>query len=748
MKKTILSFYILTFSISGIAQNYDLEQLKVLSQIWGETYLFHPSIIRADKNIQWEKHFVDFLPEIKRPLTSDEFIEILNSQLLSVLEDPFTVVQNYEKKHRETARFKSEKTFDYLRITETQLLNIGSLKYLDSLVSDRSSEKALVVDLRISEGLNIDRHTNTLFEYFLSMLINNEIQRCSSITREHYGWDEYNDWWFYEQRWKIAASDKQIPNSGKLLPLRSYSQELSRYLPDFNFDRFTPIERPVFFLTNNSFRSYYNSELISIQANRVNTFIINEDSGRIFPSNSNLRRYSFDDFEFILNTEYNLNHGVSNLRFELNSASLNSEHLSEIVNSNHKVNSIPYKDFSFHISAKKYLSPTDSLSKEEKILGVVKIWTIVKYFYPYPDQITGNWEKSLEKYLVLSQNTSSDKEYYMLIQEMMATLNDSHVSTFHPSILDFSEIFVAPVQFDWIEDMVIITAIDTAIKADINIGDEITAINDLTISEILIKESKKISSSNRQGLLATVINPGYFVGAPESKIKFEIKNNGKLKTVEIPRTKSIFQFMGYGDNRQASAILDDEIGYLNLAALTHKADLERELIKMNETKSLILDLRNSYPAADYKKFLQMLCQSTVITRKSEVPIITASHARICQYNESTLSPVSSFSYKNTIAVLIDKTMISRPEDIAIALKSFPNVIFVGEQTQGTDGEMTKISLPGGGETTFTGQIVKFGNGDEFQRTGIIPDIKVQRTIHGIKNSKDEILEKAIEVLNK
>lgn len=747
MKKAIITLYILTFSIVVLAQNYDFEKLRVISTIWGETYLFHPSIIRADKNIEWEKQFVEFLPKIKGDLPKDKFIDLINSDLLSVLGDPFTVVQNYELENTKTAIFESTNTFDYLRITENQLLNIGSLIYLDSLVSDRNSNRALVVDLRINKELKIDRHSNTLFEYFASMLISDEITLSSKATREHYGWDEYNDWWFYEQRWKIATNDKQISNSGKLMPLPSYSQELYSYFPNYNFNKFTPIERPIFFITNNSFRSYYNSELISLQTNRPNTFIINEDSGRIFSANSNSRRYSFEDFEFILNTAFYLNNGVTDLNFIHNSASLDLAQVIKYVNSNHP-DSIPYKDFSFNISSKKYLSNADSLSIEEKLLGVVKIWTIVKYFYPYPDQITVNWEESLERYLELSQNTSSDKEYYELIQEIMATLNDSHVSTYHPSILDFSEIFVAPVQFDWIEDKVVVTAIDSTVKADINVGDEITAINDFTINDILKKESQRISSSNRQGLLATVINPGYFIGAHESRIKFDIKSSGKEKTVEIPRTKYIFQFMGFGDNRQASTIFDNEIGYLNLAALTNTADLENELIKMQNTKSLILDLRKSYPTADYKKFLQMLCQSTVATRTSEVPVISASHAKIWQYDKNTISPVSSFSYEKPIAVLIDKTMISRPEDVAIALKSFPNVLFVGEQTQGTDGEMTKIYLPGGGETSFTGQIVKFGNGEKFQRVGIIPDIKVQRTIHGLKNNKDEILEKAIEILNK
>lgn len=114
-------------------------------------------------------------------------------------------------------------------------------------------------------------------------------------------------------------------------------------------------------------------------------------------------------------------------------------------------------------------------------------------------------------------------------------------------------------------------------------------------------------------------------------------------------------------------------------------------------------------------------------------------------NQYELIPDPSFSYNKQVAVLIDKTMISRAEDIAICLKALSNVTFIGEQTQGTDGEMTKISLPGGGETSFTGQAILFGNGDNFHSEGIKPDIQVSKSVQGIKEGKDEILEKALEI---
>ena len=71
----------------------------------------------------------------------------------------------------------------------------------------------------------------------------------------------------------------------------------------------------------------------------------------------------------------------------------------------------------------------------------------------------------------------------------MDPLNDSHVFTFHSSIFDYSKLFGVPIQFEWIEEKVIITAIDNSVDADLNIGDEIISIDGLSINEILENES-------------------------------------------------------------------------------------------------------------------------------------------------------------------------------------------------------------------------------------------------------------------
>ena len=449
MEKTVILFICLSLFSTVFAQQYNIDKLIVISTIWGESYLFHPSVIRADKNIEWEKQLVEFLPQIKDDMTKELFYKTINSGLLSKLEDPFTVVQNIDKKKTtKNSSFQSNKLFEYLKITENQLSDISYLAEINNKITDRISKKPLVVDLRIGDALILDRHTNTFFDYFASMLIDKTIPLSLSVAREHFGWDEYNDWWFYEQKWKIAYKDKQLAGNGQLKPISGYSQELQQYLPGANLKNFTSIKRPVYFLTNNSFLSYYKPLLIALKTNRAGTFVVNENSGRIHtPEFSGLISYKFDKFEFVLNPHFFINNNTTGLVYDLNNSSINSKQIIDLINSKQDSSS-ELTPISLGILPKKYTSANQNLSVEEKILGIIKVWTIVKYFYVHHDLSSINWENSLGQYLTLAQTTSTDKEYYILIQEMMAKLNDSHVSTFHPSILDFSKIFVAPVNFE------------------------------------------------------------------------------------------------------------------------------------------------------------------------------------------------------------------------------------------------------------------------------------------------------------
>ena len=56
-------------------------------------------------------------------------------------------------------------------------------------------------------------------------------------------------------------------------------------------------------------------------------------------------------------------------------------------------------------------------------------------------------------------------------------------------------------------------------------------------------------------------------------------------------------------------------------------------------------------------------------------------------------------------------------------------------------------LPGGIFSYISGIGVYYTNGEETQRKGIRIDLEVTPTIQGIKNGKDELLERAIDIIN-
>ncbi len=84
----------------------------------------------------------------------------------------------------------------------------------------------------------------------------------------------------------------------------------------------------------------------------------------------------------------------------------------------------------------------------------------------------------------------------------------------------------------------------------------------------------------------------------------------------------------------------------------------------------------------------------------------------------------------------------------MALQTAPDVIGIGSQTAGADGNVKLVNLPGGIRVYFTGLGVYYPDGRETQRIGIVPDIEIKPTIKDIAEDKDKLMEKAIDHINK
>lgn len=103
-------------------------------------------------------------------------------------------------------------------------------------------------------------------------------------------------------------------------------------------------------------------------------------------------------------------------------------------------------------------------------------------------------------------------------------------------------------------------------------------------------------------------------------------------------------------------------------------------------------------------------------------------------------------FKAKVAFLTDGRAISYAESIMGIVEHYKLGEIVGEPTAGTNGNVNPFSLPGGYTIVFTGMKVTKHDDSTHHGVGIKPTVTVHRTVAGIAAKKDEVLERALEVV--
>jgi hypothetical protein len=185
-----------------------------------------------------------------------------------------------------------------------------------------------------------------------------------------------------------------------------------------------------------------------------------------------------------------------------------------------------------------------------------------------------------------------------------------------------------------------------------------------------------------------------------------------------------------------------QIGYISPARY-HNSDLEQIKKLFSKTKGIIIDMR-CYPS-DFMPF-------------TFVPFIKTGNAAFVKFRIGDLGHPGYFintqplvnkgtgEYKGKVIVIVNEVTQSSAEYTTMAFQSAPNVKVLGGTTAGADGNVSQIVLPGHLMTMFSGLGVLYPDGTDAQRNGTRIDVKVQPTIQGIRDGKDELLEKAQDMI--
>lgn len=388
-----------------------------------------------------------------------------------------------------------------------------------------------------------------------------------------------------------------------------------------------------------------------------------------------------------------------------------------------------------------------------RLVGLFRYWNIIHYFYPYKDIIDKNWNSILSEYIPEFVETKNELEYEKVFLKLIAEVKDTHANLAGETNEISKELgtYFPPVHLRFINDQLVIDDIYESEKIDqlpVKVGDVITKINGKKISEIV---EEKIPYSPASNQATRLRNISYLIlRNTESSSNIQIKNENGLKEVELPLFKyddlDFYLLFRQSSETKSYKILEDNIGYIDLGIIKQKeiSDIKKELI---DTKGIVVDIRN-YPN-DFVVY--SLGRFLVPKRNSFVKFTTMNLNNPGEFNfdrSKKLGSNKKSAYQGKVVLLVDERTQSQAEFTAMGFQASPNTTVIGSTTAGADGNYSRIILPGGLATGISGIGVFYPDGSPTQRIGILPDIEITPSLEGIRNGKDELLEKAIEVINK
>jgi C-terminal processing protease CtpA/Prc len=387
-----------------------------------------------------------------------------------------------------------------------------------------------------------------------------------------------------------------------------------------------------------------------------------------------------------------------------------------------------------------------------KLLALYRYWNMIQYFFPYKYLMDKDWNMCLTEYIPQFINVKNELEYELSFLKIIADIKDTHanLSGGNNKIQEERGRFYPPVHVRFIENKLVADAYfneETKKTVGLEIGDVITHVNGKPVSKMLENMYGFYPASNQPTRLRNISFD--ILRSKNNTLDISIERHGKSfnKILELFEQKDISgYYTWYKKEKDVSSfkMFDNNIGYVTLKNIKQE-DVDEIRNEFKEAKGIIVDIRN-YPSAFMPFSLGSFFTSTYS------PFVKFTNGSVNYPGEFTygkdlsIPPKRKF-FKGKVVVLVNEISQSQAEYTAMAFRAGDNVTIIGSTTAGADGNVSRIALPGGLGTSISGIGVYYPDGSETQRVGIIPDIEVLPTIKGIKEGRDEVLEKAIEIIN-
>ncbi len=405
----------------------------------------------------------------------------------------------------------------------------------------------------------------------------------------------------------------------------------------------------------------------------------------------------------------------------------------------------------------------ESISEDEKIAGLSKLWSEVKYnFFDTARLDQLDWDKTYLETLPRVRATRSTEDYYRVLMELVAKLKDGHTNVYPPQELTERMRGTTMLKTLPIEGRVIVTEVlDPGLRAKgIMPGLEVVAVDGAEVKTYAAREvAPYVSASTPQDEALRTFGYQFLAGAVGSAPRVTFRDAaGKQFEQQVPRVSWEARKAAMANSASFEfSMLPGDVAYVSLNSFEDNSAADAWMAAFDEiakSSALVIDVRrNGGGDSDVGyKILSTLDDKAFLTNRWSTrdykPTWRAWDRPQPMYEQAptAIQPDPQRQYRKPVLVLTSAATFSAAEDFAVAFDSMQRGTLVGEPTGGSTGQPLFIKLPGGGTARICTKQDAYPDGRAFVGVGVQPQHIVKPTVDGLRAGRDEVLEAALATL--
>lgn len=406
----------------------------------------------------------------------------------------------------------------------------------------------------------------------------------------------------------------------------------------------------------------------------------------------------------------------------------------------------------------------ENLSEDEKIAGLSKFWSEVKYNFVYVDKLKAlDWDRLYLETIPKVRATTSTAEYYRVLMELCAKLQDGHTNVYPGPELRDSAMAPPLLMTHLVEGKVLVREVlDPALRArGVVPGVEIVEVDGEPVMAYAGRVvAPYVSASTPQDLENRVYGFHFLMGPADKAPRLGLRAaGGRAFEAEARRVDWATFGKAAAARRQPFELrkLPGKVTYVALNGFGDSQAADAFLAAFDQIASsaaLIIDLRNNGGgnSSEGYRVLATLTDKPFATSKwstrQYLPTYRAWQRPMPDFDGQAgeRQPDGKRHYRGPVAVLTSSATYSAAEDFMVAYEGMRRGPIVGGATGGSTGQPLVVQLPGGGMARICTKADTYPDGRAWVGHGIQPTVKAAPTVADLRRGRDTVLEAALAAL--